>query len=168
MKPLPLQMINAISPYKVTMVESPNTYRFITDYGVEIAVSFDLDDLLENGESYMFNINNANRQKSPRDQKVRDAIIAIIDVFFETNKVALLYICETGDDKQAMRNRLFESWFAYANTNEKYMIMVANIRDADDIENFAALILRKDNPHFIDYVSEFNQTVNMFRIKPPH
>lgn len=168
MKPLSLQKINATSPYEVTMPVSPNVYHFLTDYGVDIAVSFDLDDLLEHGEAYMFNINNANRQRSPRDLKVRDTIIAIIGNFFEINSVALLYICETCDRMQAMRNRLFESWFAYANNNEDYVIMVAKIRDLEDVENYAAMILRKDNPHFVDYVSEFNQTVNMFMLKPEH
>lgn len=166
MNPLSLQTVNAISPYEVTMAVGPNTYRFVTDYGVEIAISFDLDDLLEQGEAYMFNINNVNRQKSPRDINVRDTIIAIIDNFFETNQVALLYICETGDSRQAMRNRLFESWFAYANSKEQYVIMVANIHDLEGVDNYAAMILRKDNPNFVEYVSEFNSTVNMFMVKP--
>ena len=26
----------------------------------------------------------------------------------------------------------------------------------------------KSNPHFVDYVSEFNNTVNMFMLKPEH
>ncbi len=166
MNELSLQSINTVSPYEVAMVASPNTYRFVTDYGVDIAVSFDLDDLLEQSEAYMFNINNANRQKSPRDTKVRDTIIAIIDNFFEVNEVALLYICETGDRRQAMRNRLFESWFACANEKDQYMIMVANVHDLEGVDNYAAMILRKDNPNFVDYVSEFNKTVNMFMVKP--
>ena len=123
MKPLSLQKVNEISPYHVMMVVEPNTYRFATDYGVEIAISFDLDELLETGEAYMFNITNVNKQRSPRDVKVRDTVIAIIDNFFETNEVALLYICETGDRKQALRNRLFDSWFAYANAQEQYVII---------------------------------------------
>lgn len=36
------------------------------------------------------------------------------------------------------------------------------------VANYAAMILRKDNPHFVDYVSEFNNTVNMFMLKPEH
>jgi len=168
MKPLVLHKINETSPYEVTMPVNPNVYRFSTDYGVDIAVSFDLDELLECGEAYMFNISNVNNQKSPRDLKVRDTIIAIVDNFFEVNAVALLYICETSDRMQAMRNRLFESWFAYANNNDNYTIMVAKIHDLEDVDNYAAMILRKDNPHFVDYVSEFNQTVNMFILKPEH
>ena len=67
-----------------------------------------------------------------------------------------------------MRNRLFDSWFAYANDKEQYVIMVANIQDLEGVDNYAAMILRKDNPHFVDYVSEFNNTVNMFMLKPEH
>ena len=37
MKELSLKMINASSPYEVMMVDS-NTYRFVTDYGVEMRV----------------------------------------------------------------------------------------------------------------------------------
>ena len=67
-----------------------------------------------------------------------------------------------------MRNRLFDSWFAYANDKEQCVIMVANIQDLEGVDNYAAMILRKDNPHFVDYVSEFNNTVNMFMLKPEH
>ena len=67
-----------------------------------------------------------------------------------------------------MRNRLFDSWFAYANDKEQNVIMVANIQDLEGVDNYAAMILRKDNPHFVDYVSEFNNTVNMFMLKPEH
>ena len=51
---------------------------------------------------------------------------------------------------------------------EQYVIMVANIQDLEGVDNYAAMILRKDNPHFVDYVSEFNNTVNMFMLKPEH
>ncbi len=94
--------------------------------------------------------------------------MAELDNFFETNEFALLYICETGDRKQALRNRLFDSWFAYANGKEQYVIMVANIQDLEGVNNYAAMILRKDNPNFVDYVSEFNNTVNLFMLKPEH
>lgn len=52
------------SPYEVTMAISPNTYRFMTEYGVDIAISFNLDDILEQSEAYMFNINNVNQRKN--------------------------------------------------------------------------------------------------------
>lgn len=102
MKQLSLKTINASSPYDVMMV-NPNTYRFVTDYSVEIAISFDLDDLLEHGEAYMFNITNVNKQRSPRDMKVRDTVIAIIDNFFETTSLlSFIYV------KRAIESKLCE------------------------------------------------------------
>ena len=41
---------------------------------------------------------------------------------------------------------------------------LANIQDLEGVDNYAAMILRKDNPHFVDYVSEFNNTVNMLSL----
>jgi len=34
MNPLSLDKINKVSPYEVQMVIEPNTYRFVTEYGV--------------------------------------------------------------------------------------------------------------------------------------
>ena len=67
------------------MASSPNTYRFVTVYDVEIVISFDRDDLLKTGDAYMFNIINANKHRSPAGPKVKDTVIAIIDNFFEKN-----------------------------------------------------------------------------------
>ncbi len=102
MKQLSLKTINASSPYDVMMV-NPNTYRFVTDHSVEIAISFDFDDLLEHGEAYMFNITNVNKQRSPRDMKVRDTVIAIIDIFLrQTSLLSFIYV------KRAIERKLCE------------------------------------------------------------
>lgn len=44
--------------------------------------------------------------------------------------------------------------------------MPVSIEDMEGIENFAALIIRKDNPSILDIVSEFSNTVAMLRVKP--
>lgn len=50
---------------------------------------------------------------------------------------------------------------AAINANSPYEVKVAL---ADD--NYAALIIRKDNPQFADLVSEFMATVNLLNTKP--
>lgn len=168
MKDLSLERINHVAPYTVEATSQANAYRFQTDYGVDIAVAFDEDLLLQSGESYEFSITNMNRKPSPGDNKVRDTIVAIIHEFFTANQAALLYLCEAADEKQAMRNRLFASWFAAANRDNRYTILTACVEDAERMENYAALILRSDNPKYVDYVSEFSQIIQMFSIKPEH
>ena len=163
MKPLSLDIINASAPYEVYWHEKSRTYRFKSDFGVVLAIGFDDDDIIENAESYVFSIINVNKIPSPRDLKMRDTVMLIIENFF--NKAALLYICESGDGKQHMRSRLIEYWFSSYQMKDKFILMPVSIEDMDGVENFAALIIRKDNPNILDIVAEFSNTVAMFRVK---
>ncbi len=168
MKPLSLQWINASAPYEVQWHEASRTYRFASDFGVELAIAFDEDDIIEAAESYTLSIINVNNLPSPSDAKVRDTIMLIIENFFDMNQAALLYICESGDGRQKMRGRLFELWFATYKLKERIMLMPASIEDAEGVDNFAALLLRKDNPDFVNIVADFSDTVAMLKLKPEH
>lgn len=158
--------INASAPYEVYWYEKSRTYRFKSDFGVVLAIGFDDDDIIENAESYVFSIINVNKIPSSRDLKMRDTVMLIIENFFNINEAALLYICESGDGKQLMRSRLFEYWFSSYQMKDKFILMPVSIEDMDGVENFAALIIRKDNPNILDIVAEFSNTVAMFRVKP--
>lgn len=166
MKSLPLDTINAVAPYEVYWHEQSRTYRFRSDYGVVLAIGFDDDDMIENAKSYMFSIINVNRVPSPRDLKMRDTVMLVIESFFNMNEAALLYICENGDGKQQMRSRLFEFWFSSYHMKDRFLLMPVSIEDMEGEVNFAALIIRKDNPNIIDIVSEFSNMVAMFKVKP--
>lgn len=166
MKSLRLDKINTLAPYEVYWHENSHTYRFNTDFGVVLAIGFDEDDMIETAESYVFSIINVNSVPSPRDMKMRDTVMLIIEDFFSMNEAALLYICESGDGRQQMRGRLFEFWFSTYRMKDDFLLMPVSIEDMEGQENFAALIIRKDNPKFVDIVSEFSNTVAMFRVKP--
>lgn len=166
MKPLSISNINKTSPYEVFMASAPNVYRFYTSYGVDIAISFDLDDLLKQTDTYMLSINNVNNHKSPRDLKVRDTIFAITTEFFAKNQAALLYICETGDGMQKTRNRLFHFWFNIYGKNKDFLFLPMIVYDEDDNENYTALIISKDHPRFAEVVLEYTATVNLLNDKP--
>lgn len=166
MKALALDIINSEAPYKVSWHEKSHTYRFKTDYNVVLAIAFDEDDMIESADSYVFSVINVNNMPSPRDVRMRDTVMLIIEHFFKVNQAALLYICESGDGKQQMRGRLFEFWFSTYRMKEDYLLMPVSIEDMEGQENFAALIIRKDNPKFVDIVSEFSNTIAMFRVKP--
>ena len=142
------------------------TFSFMTDNMAEIFISFEKDDILQSGIVYQFGISNPQGTKSPRDQKVRNTILAIIEEFFNKNKAALLYICETGDGMQKMRSRLFQFWFSIYNEREEYLFPPQIVYDEEENENYAALIIRKDNPCFVELVSEFTDTINLLNGKP--
>ena len=45
--------------------------------------------------------------KSPRDPKVRETILAIVEEFFAKNNAAFLYICDTSGGMQVSIQPLF-------------------------------------------------------------
>ena len=83
-----LAVINANSPYEVKVALADDTLCFITDYDAEIFVTFERDDILHNGLVYQFGISNPKGVKSPRDPKVRETILAIVEEFFAKNNAA--------------------------------------------------------------------------------
>ena len=96
---LSLERINSgETPYQVEPTEQNGFYQFFTDGGVHYSVGFMEDDVLLSKNSYQLIIANINNHKSPRDRKVRDTIVSIVDEFFRCNNSTLLYICETGDN----------------------------------------------------------------------
>lgn len=165
MNRLSIKTINERSSYEVSEV-GENCFQFFTDYGVHCSVEFVLDDSLLSRETYHLVIVNVNHQKSPSDLKVRDTIIAVIDEFFESNNSTLLYICETGDKKQAFRNRLFERWFSTYARKAQYTFVASSLIDDEGIENYAAIIVRNDNPELSAIISEFTTTISLLSTKP--
>ena len=50
--------------------------------------------------------------------------------------------------------------------NEEYLFLPQIVYDEEDNENYAALIIRRDNPKFNDLVTEFTNTVILLNSKP--
>lgn len=165
MDALNLANINLSAPYRVMFVGSENAYSFVTDSGVLYAISFVPDDMIRSAESYQFIIGNVNGKKSPRDNKLKDTILAIIEEFFSTNQAALLYICETTDGKQKMRSRLFDYWFQACGQKGKYTMLSTNFVE-DGEENYAAVIIKNDNPDMPKVMAEFSEAINKLSTKP--
>ena len=163
---LSLEDINQKTPYRVWMSDKDRSFRFMSDAEIVFVVDFMADDLISSGNTFQLIIGNIGNKKSPRDYKVRDTILAIVEEFFEKNVAALLYICETGDGKQMARGRLFAYWFQSSGQSKVFTTMTSVLMDEEGVENTATLILRKDNPDFDIIVSEYSQTVRFLSQKP--
>ena len=68
--------------------------------------------------------------------------------------------------QQGIRSRLFSYWFEQYDNNLRYSIHTVCIKDEEGIDNFAALIIRNDNPNIADAVNEFMQTALALQSKP--
>ena len=157
--------INLHSPYQVKKMED-GRIEFHTDYGVHYGVEFVEDDTLLSRTAYHLNIVNANHRKSPSDPKVKDTIICIVDEFFKQNNTTLLYICDTGDNKQSIRSRLFERWFETYEKRWSFTFISSSLLDEENNVNYAAIILRNDNPYLKEIVNEFLETIELLGNKP--
>lgn len=167
MNDLSLEVINASVPYRVNESREEGFYEFFTSHDVHYSVGFLADDLLLQGqEAYQLIIANVNHRSSPRDAKVRDTVIGIVDEFFRVNNTTLLYICETGDGKQSMRSRLFEYWFSAYKRKALFTMLSSSVVDSEGIVNYATLILRNDNPHFAQVVEEYTKSIQLLSMKP--
>lgn len=164
MNQLNLHTINERAPYSVKM-RTEQVYYFRSDFGILCTITF-MDDysIWETG-AYQFVINNENHVSSPLDPKLRDTIFCLIDAFFYANPDILLYICETGDGKQAFRSRLFVRWFNTYTGRDAYMMQTAEIQEGE-IRNFAALIVQRTNPRLKEIIAEFDETISILTNKP--
>lgn len=163
--PLDLSRINATSPYQVLLSPKGDNYNFFTDSGVQYNISFLPDDTMMKELVYDFVIANVNHKKSYGDKKVRETILTMLQEFFRTNNEVILYICETGDGKQAFRNKLFERWFSNYNKENRFSLYTATVTD-EGVVNYAAIILRNDHPFFSAIVKEFVETTTFLNEKP--
>lgn len=165
MIPLSLQCINDSAPYAVESLR-PNYYEFFTEKGTHYAIGFEEDDVLLSYPAYQLIIANINHNKSPRDSKVRDTIVAIVDDFFRKNNSTLVYICETGDQKQQMRSRLFEYWFSTYSRKAFFTMISSSVVDEEGVVNFVTIILRNDNPNLTNVIADFTESVRLLSQKP--
>lgn len=164
---LSVEEINKTAPYKVTE-GSQGFVDFITDHGVAYSVGFVFADILQCADTFQFYITNTNNKKSPRDPKLKDTIMAVVVEFFKSNNLAMLYICDTGDGKQAMRNRLFKYWITESIYYDKVNTVSGCVTDEEGIKNFASLVIRFDHPQMEEVVMEFLGTINLLNNKPTH
>lgn len=145
--------INMHSPCKVEKV-GEFVFVFHTKANVIYYVSFKEDMEIAGLTSYQFIIERKS-EKQGYDADVRLSVVAIVNEFFNQNNDILLYICDTSDGREAMRNRLFIRWFKDADTEGALEIKAADaVIEGEGI--FFAIIFKKSNPRYSDITCEFN------------
>ena len=164
MNALDLSQINRLSPYKVWS-DDGRDYYVETSRGQIFDIGFMDDYSIWPAGAYQFTISNQSHQPSPLDQKLRETILLIIEAFFAANPDILLYICETGDGRQAFRSRLFIRWFNTYSNRDAYVMQTAEVQEGKT-KNFAALIVQKSNPRLTEILAEFDETISILTNKP--
>ncbi|MBQ7415321.1 MAG: hypothetical protein IJV09_07825 [Prevotella sp.] len=164
MNPLDLTRVSRLSSYKV-WTENGSDYNIETNRGQIFVVGFMDDYSIWQAGAYQFTISNQGNQPSPLDKNLRKTILLLVEAFFAANPDILLYICETGDGRQAFRSRLFVRWFNTYSGRDAYVMQTAEVQEGNT-RNFAALIVQKCNPRLEVILAEFNETVSILKNKP--
>lgn len=159
MKDINLSLLNIVSPYKVW--KDSDGLHFITDNGIVYLAEFCEYDIELPAPAFWFNLYNLSAKASPNDDKLHKTIVLIIESFFEKNPDILLYMCDSGNNQQEMRSRLFMRWFKKYGS-ARYIIRTATIIDENE-STYIAMIIQKDNPQSDAILKIFDEETNMFK-----
>jgi hypothetical protein len=150
------EQINLHSPYKVTRI-AENSFAFVTDYDVFYNVGFTNDYMLMEEGAYQLFIMNEQGKSSPNDPKVKETVVTIIKEFLNSEPAVVIYICDTSDNRQNIRDRLFTRWLCEYG-DENYIFKHEQVK-IDDIDYFGSIIMHKSHPLHKEIEENFHEFV---------
>lgn len=141
---LSLSSINQTAPYRVDSING-YSFSFRTRYGYLYEVGFTEDYMLsDDGCVFQFFIVCLDSEHPARDRQVKETVIAILEEFFKNDLVSLVYICDTHDGRQAVRERLFESWYHQYPLADLYEF-ISKTLTVENTHYYLSFLCRKDN-----------------------
>ena len=99
-----------------------------------------------------------------QDEKVKQTIIVVLEEFFKNDNVSILYICDSSDGKQAIRNRLFSIWFSrYSNKN--LFSLEQRSLEVNSQKYFISLLSKIDCPATLERINTLDQLMHSLEQK---
>ncbi|TAG57133.1 MAG: hypothetical protein EAZ27_03395 [Cytophagales bacterium] len=97
-------------------------------------------------------------KKTPLDPRIGITVAYILGDFFQNEENAIIYVCESLDNRQKARKRKFDEWFnKYKGKKILQINMTAYI---EGLEILNSLILHVNNPNFKEIVVAFAELNN--------
>ena len=89
------------------------------------------------------------------DDRTSPTIAAIFTAFYErSNELIIIYICDSSDGRQLIRQRKFNYWF-YFFVQEDFVKYDDTIHDIGGESYPVTIILKEQNPYKIQIISDF-------------
>lgn len=155
---LSAEEINFTSSYKVSLGDA-NSFYFTTNSGVTYNIGFVPDYMLADEDVYQFYIIDVEHKHAPNDPLVKQTILCVIEAFFKQEPNVMLYICDTSDSRQGIRNRLFHLWFTEYDQNDKFTMINKDI-SFDGVIYYGSIILRKSHPFYEELIQKFQTLID--------
>lgn len=158
MNEISVEYINRKAPYRVETTEFGD-FVFQTNKGVIYGIAFLEESPIGNCNTFQLTISNKNEQHGTFDPNVRITIFTIIEEFFHNTNNVLIYICDTSDGRESVRNRLFLKWFEdYTDKRRFYFRTAHAFIEGEGF--FAAIIAELKNPNIESIKQNFERTAN--------
>ena len=161
---LPIERVNALSPYKV-YINNNGSLGFETQYGSVYEVGFVEDYTFMDENAFQFFILESQGKHSVKDPLVRETIWVILETFFLENNPVILYICDMSDGKQAIRNRLFSMWYYEYEQRESFTFLSTKV-EVESTDYYASVLVKNSNPQLEDIKVTFN-SFNANNVRSP-
>jgi hypothetical protein len=106
---------------------------------------------------YMFNIDvvQGNPTKSVSDDRIGLTVLQVFQLFFQSTENAVVYVCDTLDDRHLARKRKFDSWFWRYNNGS--LIKEDDTAIVEGVEIYSALIIHKSNQHLKEIILAYKE-----------
>lgn len=131
------ETLSLLNPYAV--FETPNGYGFVTESDTKYHLSF--IQVPSDYPLFSFSIEREDRVDKvyPYDKRIKDTVIYVLQIFFESEYNALLYTCDITEGLHYARFKLFSIWYLeFKDTYYREDYCIGDIR--------SAVITRRDNP----------------------
>lgn len=149
----------------IKVTEQPeNCFTFLY-YGVVYEIKLEKDEnIFENISCSIFILSIFSNKKETVNiysnekiaNQIRDTIGQILSIYLKMN-CCIIWLCDNSDEKELLRNRLFNRWYYCFTEQEHEKIDRYNI----DSRIYASLVIRKDNINYIEILRQFDELTKM-------
>ncbi len=138
-----------LQPYKV-LTHKNYFYQFETETGAKYACYFllykeyfiDYPAVADN--IYSFNVDLIGKAaKSEIDERIAITIVSILQSFLQGLQNAVVYICDSSDERHLLRKRKFNAWFHQY--DDGTIIKVEATAIIENMTLYNAILIHKDN-----------------------
>ena len=129
-------------------------------YNIDFSKADYLFDILDEHTQHVYTISffPISTKEIKFDKRVSETIMATIIEFINSKEAALIYICDSVDERQIFRQKIFIKWFN-SNENKAYFKHEARIIDFKDFSIFAGLLCKTNDDTFEYYLKQIDDTL---------
>ncbi len=147
--------------YQISGGKNPKEYEFTTKAGITYACYFILAENLFSDYTdvasvfYLFNLDvkTGNARKQAPDEAIGNTVTFIIEGFLLQHTSAVVYVCDSSDERQYLRKRKFDIWFDRF-TSSKILKIDSSI-ESEDYVVLNTLLVSRQHPLLESIIAAF-------------